>query len=348
MVVRTHDADQMGHPGARPHRPQLRRRPHPGARCRAGGGRVRGPARRAPAAFAGGPGGPGGIASYGSYEELVADPRVDVVYIASPHALHLEHARLAFEAGKHVLCEKPLTLSAAEAEKMIALAAEHERFLMEAMWTACHPVILEVRERLRRGDLGTPRHLHAELGFVVPTDASARMSDPALGASALLDMGIYPLTLAHLMLGEAEELVATANLSDDGIDLDVAVSGRYPGGALASMSASMTSWSSRRAEIATDLGRLSLEDFHHPDFATWVPFAGADGATGGAPERISGAVPVIGRGFGHEIAEVGRCLEGGLRESPLVPHAQTLTILRQMDDVRRQVGVAFPTTTSTR
>ena len=120
-----------------------------------------------------------------------------------------------------------------------------------------------------------PRHLHAELGFVVPPDASARMHDPALGASALLDMGIYPLTLAHLMLGEAEELVATAHLSEDGIDLDVAISGRYPGGALASMSASMTSWSSRRAEIATDTGRLSLEDFHHPDFATWVPFAAA-------------------------------------------------------------------------
>ena len=98
----------------------------------------------------------GAAAAYGSYEELVADPDVDVVYIASPHALHLEHARLAFEAGKHVLCEKPLTLSVAEAEEMIALAGEHDRFLMEAMWTACHPVILELRRRLRAGDFGTP------------------------------------------------------------------------------------------------------------------------------------------------------------------------------------------------
>ena len=288
----------------------------------------------------------GADASYGSYEELVADPRVDVVYIASPHALHLEHARLAFEAGKHVLCEKPLTLSVAEAEEMIALAAEHDRFLMEAMWTACHPVILEVRRRIQAGELGDAR------GSCTPswasssrTDPSDRLLDPALGASALLDMGIYPLTLAHLMLGEAEELVATGHLSDNEIDLDVAISGRYPGGALATMTASMTSWSSRRAEIATDTGRLSLEDFHHPDFATWVPYASGatDGATGGVPERIAGAVPVIGHGFGHEIAEVGRCLEAGLRESPFVPHAQTLTILRQMDEVRRQVGVRFPT-----
>jgi predicted dehydrogenase len=284
----------------------------------------------------------GVASSYGSYEELVSDPQVDVVYIASPHALHLEHARLAFEAGKHVLCEKPLTLTVAEAEEMIALAARHDRFLMEAMWTACHPVIIEVRERIRSGDLGSPRHLHAELGFVVPPDASPRMHDPALGASALLDMGVYPLTLAHLMLGEAESLVATAQLSDDGIDLDVAISGRYPG-ALATMTASLTSWSSRRAEIATDSGRLSMEDFHHPDFATWVPYAtgSGDGTSGNASHRIDGAVPVLGWGFAHEIAEVGRCLEAGLRESPLVPHAQTLTIMRQMDDVRRQVGVEF-------
>ncbi len=287
----------------------------------------------------------GVAASYGSYEELVGDPDVDVVYIASPHALHLEHARLAFEAGKHVLCEKPLTLSAAEAEEMIALATEHERFLMEAMWTACHPVILAVRDRIRAGDLGTPRQLHAELGFVVPPEASPRMRQPELGASALLDMGIYPLTLAHLMLGEAEELVATAGLSDDGIDLDVAISGRYPGGALATMTASLTSWSSRRAEIATDTGRLTLEDFHHPAVAAWTSYAAGsgDGTIGADPEHITGATPVIGHGFSHEIAEVGRCLDAGLRESPLVPHAQTLTILRQMDDVRRQVGVEFPT-----
>jgi predicted dehydrogenase len=171
------------------------------------------------------------------------------------------------------------------------------------------------------------------------------MLQPQLGASALLDMGIYPLTLAHLMLGEAEELTATADLSEDGIDLDVAISGRYPGGAVATMTASLTSWSSRRAEIATDTGRLTLEDFHHPDVAAWTSYAGnvGDGTSGAEPELISGVVPVLGHGFSHEIIEVGRCLAEGLRESPLVPHSQTLTILRQMDDVRRQVGVEFPT-----
>lgn len=285
-----------------------------------------------------------GGTAHGSYEELVADPAVDVVYIATPHALHLDNARLAFEAGKHVLCEKPLTLDARDAEEMVRLAGEHDRFLMEAMWTACHPVIRALTDRLGSGELGRPRHLHAELGFRVEAPPQDRMLNPVLGASALLDMGVYPLTFAHLMLGPVEDLRATAVLGGGGIDLDVSMTGRYAGGALATMTASMTSWSSRRAEIATDLGRIWLDDFHHPARATFTPYVRAEGDwvfEPGSPVEIA-AEPVVGRGYAHEIVEVHRCLRAGLRESPLVPHAQTLTILRQMDDVRRQVGVRFP------
>jgi predicted dehydrogenase len=287
----------------------------------------------------------GAGAAYGSYEELVADPDVDVVYIATPHALHLDNARLCFEAGKHVLCEKPLTLDTADAQEMVRLAGEHDRFLMEAMWTACHPVIRELRTRLAAGEFGAPRHVHAELGFRVDAGPDDRMLDPALGASALLDMGIYPLIFAHLMLGPAQRLTATADLSDRGIDLDVAIAGRYPAGALATMTASMTSYSSRRAEIATDRGRIHLDDFHHPSKAVFTPYGAGPGSwvvEPGAPVEVLGEEPVIGQGYGNEIAEVGRCLRAGLRESPLVPHEQTLTLLRQMDDLRAQVGVSFP------
>ncbi|MFC4787125.1 Gfo/Idh/MocA family protein [Nocardioides sp. MAHUQ-72] len=283
-------------------------------------------------------------AAHGSYEELVADPAVDVVYIATPHAFHLDNARLAFEAGKHVLCEKPLTLSVAEAEEMVALARRHDRFLMEAMWTACHPVVRRLADDVRAGRFGTPRHLHAELGFRVEAPPEDRMLNPALGAGALLDMGIYPLTMAHLLLGEAEALAAVAHLSPDGIDLDVALTGRYPGGALATMTASMTSWSSRAAALATDEGRIDLDDFHHPTRATFTPYAagGSNDVDGRSdPVRIEGHEPVLGRGYAHEIAEVGRCLREGLRESPMVPHTQTLTLMRQLDEVRRQVGVRY-------
>ncbi len=282
--------------------------------------------------------------AYGSYEELVADPAVDVVYVATPHAFHLDNARLCFEAGKHVLCEKPLTLDAAAAEEMVRLAGEHDRFLMEGMWTACHPVVRELRKRLLAGDFGTPRHLHAELGFRVDAGPDDRMLDPALGASALLDMGVYPLAFAHLMLGPAERLLASADLSDRGIDLDIAITGRYPGGALATLTASMTSWSSRAAAIGTDRGRLDLDDFHHPVRAVFTPYGVGgtnDEVDRGTVVEVVGTEPVIGRGYGNEIAEVGRCLRAGLRESPLVPHEQTLTLLRQMDDLRAQVGVGF-------
>ena len=281
-----------------------------------------------------------------SYAALVADPAVDVVYIASPHSLHLEHARLAFEAGKHVLCEKPLTLNTAEAEAMVALAREHDRFLMEAMWMSCNPVINAVRERLHAGHFGAPRRLHAELGFRVDAPPEDRLLDPHLGASALLDMGIYPLTFAHHMLGEAESLSASAVLSSAGIDLDVVVTGSYPGGALASMSASMTSWSSRAASIATEQGRIEFPDhFHHPSYALFTPIddrSTNDDVNRGDVLRIEGDEPVIGAGYGNEIVEVQRCLAAGLRESPLVPHAQTLTLMRQMDDLRSQIGVRFP------
>lgn len=286
-----------------------------------------------------------GGTAYGSYEALVADPDVDVVYVASPHALHLEHARLCFEAGKHVLCEKPLTLDTATAEEMVRLAAQHDRFLMEAMWMACHPVVRELVERLGTGEFGTPRQLHAELGFRVDAGPEDRMLDPALGASALLDMGIYPLTFAHLVLGPAERLTATADLSERGIDLDIAVAGRYPGGALATMTASMTSYSSRRAAIATSTGRIDLDDFHHPARAVFTPYVEGPGSwvvVPGEPVEVLGREPVLGQGYGTEAAEVGRCLRAGLRESPLVPHEQTLTLMRQMDELRAQVGVEFP------
>ncbi|MFA6576122.1 MAG: Gfo/Idh/MocA family oxidoreductase [Nocardioides sp.] len=277
----------------------------------------------------------GAPAAYGSYEELVADPTVDVIYVATPHALHLDHARLAFEAGKHVLCEKPLTLNIAEAEEMVRLAREHDRFLMEAMWMACNPVILRLAADVRAGRFGVPHHVHAELGFRVDAGPEDRMLNPDLGGGALLDMGIYPLTFAHLMLGTAEELTATATLSEAGVDLDVAVTGRYAGGALATMVASMTSWSSREASIATDLGRVEVpQQFHHPTHAFFTPI-------GGEPERIEGDGPVVGLGYGNEILEVARCVQAGLRESPLVPLDHTLLLMRQLDDLRRQIGVRY-------
>jgi predicted dehydrogenase len=287
----------------------------------------------------------GFASAYGSYDELLADASVDAVYVASPHALHVPHVTTALEAGKHVLCEKPITLRTADAEELFTLATQRRLLLMEAMWTACHPVVRTVRDRVHAGEFGVPRHLHAELGFVVDAVPTDRLLDVTMGAGALLDMGIYPLTFAHLILGEAEQLTATAVLSESGVDLDIAIAGRYPGGAVATMTASMTSWSSRCADIATDQGRLVLDDFHHPSHATFTPTAVGgtnDDVERRASVRLESTEPVIGRGYAHEVIEFQRCLADGLLESPLVPHAQTLTLMRQMDRLRSQVGVRYP------
>jgi predicted dehydrogenase len=274
-----------------------------------------------------------GTRAHGSYDELAADPDVDVVYVATPHSYHLEHARMAFAAGKPVLCEKPLALTRAGGEALVDSAGD--LFCMEAMWMACHPLIVDLGRRLREGEFGTPRQVHADLGFVVPADASDRMWDPALGAGALLDMGIYPLTFARLMLGPFAEVAAVGTLADTGIDLDVAVAGRHEGGAVSALTTSMTAATPRTATVATDQGLLALPwDFHHPAYAVWTP-------TDGEPQRIEPPSPVLGTGLGNEAAHVQDCLRDGLSESPLVPRAQTLELLGVMDDLRDQIGVRY-------
>lgn len=268
-----------------------------------------------------------------SYDDLLADPEVDVVYVASPHALHLEQATTAITAGKHVLCEKPLTLDRGTAEALIAVARTHDRFLMEAMWSACNPAWRDLATRLAAGDFGTPRHLAADFSFHADVDPTHRLLNPALGGGALLDIGIYPLTFAHLMLGEAEALSAVGTVTDDGVDLDVAIAGRYPGGTLATLTTGLTSHSPNGALITTDQGWISLAgDFHAADHYVFHPMA--ERGTPGEPVRFDPPVPLIGVGYGNEAVEVGRCLQEGLRESPLVPHAQTLAILGQVDSVR--------------
>jgi predicted dehydrogenase len=279
--------------------------------------------------------------AYGDYGALVADPDVDVVYVASPHALHLEQATLALAAGKAVLCEKPLTLDRSSAEGLVASARAHDQFLMEAMWSACHPVWRDLAGRLRAGDFGTPHHLSADLSFAAGVGPHHRLRNPGLGGGALLDIGIYPLTFAHVMLGEALELRATGVLDPEapgaGVDLDVAIAGRYPGDVLAELRTSLTSYSPCTATITTDQGWIEVPgDFHFPRHFTFHRKAGRTAPS--EPVVFEPPEPILGDGYGNEAAHVHECLRQGLTESPWVPHAQTLTILGQIDDLRRQVA----------
>jgi predicted dehydrogenase len=283
-------------------------------------------------AFAAEHGTPGRTRAYGGYAELVEDAGVDVVYVATPHALHHEHALLALEAGKPVLCEKAFTLTAREAEDLVRVARERRLFLMEAMWMRCNPVVRRVRQLAERGDLGRILQVRADLGFLVDRPETDRLLDPALGGGVLLDMGVYVLTFAHMLLGDPDRVAAVAEMSPGGVDLNLALALGWDSGAVASLSATMTAWSPRTASIATDRGRIDLgEAFHHPREAVWVS----------GEERHVIREELLGTGLAHEAAEVMRCLRSGEVESPLVPLEDTLAIMRLMDAIRERIGLRY-------
>ncbi|HET6652466.1 MAG TPA: Gfo/Idh/MocA family oxidoreductase [Nocardioides sp.] len=270
--------------------------------------------------------------AHGGYASLVADPDVDVVYVASPHSLHREHVLMAFDAGKAVLCEKALTLTGDEAAELVSESRRRGLFLMEAMWMRCNPVIRRVQQLLATGDLGQVTQVRADLGWYVEAPPTDRLLDPMLGGGALLDMGVYTLAFAHLFLGEPDALAAVAGLGDSGIDLNVAMSLGYASGAVASLTASMTGATPRTGSIATERGRFDLADsFHHPVRATWT----SDEVT----ETVE--APLLGNGLAHEAKEVMRCLRAGETESPLVPLDESVAIMRQMDRIRREIGVTY-------
>lgn len=283
---------------------------------------------------------PYGANAYGSYEELVEDPDVDVVYVATPHALHKENTLLAFDAGKPVLCEKSLTLNARDAEELVAVAREKELFFMEAMWMRCNPVIRRLTQLASDGRLGRVRQVRADLGFYVDRPATDRLLAPELGGGVLLDMGIYPLTFAHLFLGEPEQLEAVATMGPSGVDLNLSLSLGYASGAVASLSSTMTSWSPRTATIATETGRVDIaEPFHHTRAATWVSYQEPDPTAEAITETVSGEI--IGTGLANEALEVTRCLRNGETESPLVPLDETVALMRQMDRIRHKIGLTY-------
>jgi predicted dehydrogenase len=276
---------------------------------------------------------------YGDYRSVVEDPAVDVVYVATPHSLHREHVELALEAGKPVLCEKAFTLNAHDAEHLVALAREKNLFLMEAMWMRCNPLVRRLQQLVASGRLGEVRQVRADIGFVVDKPPTDRLLDPVLGGGALLDMGVYPLTFAQLFLGTPSSVAAAAALSEAGADLNVALSLGYGSGAVAALTATMTAWAPRTASLATDRGRVDLPaGFHHPTTATWTAFE-TDRRHSAEPEELH--EDVVGSGLANEALEVVRCLRNGETESPLVPLAETVAMMRLMDDIRDRIGVRY-------
>jgi len=276
--------------------------------------------------------------AYGSYEDLVADPDVDAVYVASPHSEHRAHALLAVEAGKPVLVEKAFTRSAAEAREVLDAAARRDLLVVEAMWSRFLPHYDVVRHVVEAGLIGEVVAVFADHGQRLYPDGPERLSQPELAGGALLDLGVYPVSFADVVLGAAESVRASGTLTDLGVDATTTVTVTNAAGAQGILSCTMAGVTPCTAVVAGTNARLQLTGAFYGAGST-LRLVGRDNEVlderpGGLPEDV--------RGFSYEAAEFARCLVAGETESPLLPHATTLRVMETMDEVRRQIGVVYP------
>jgi predicted dehydrogenase len=271
--------------------------------------------------------------AYGSWDALAADADLDVVYVATPHAAHHAAASTLLRRGRAVLCEKPITLDRASAAELIDTARAAGLFLMEGMWTRCDPAVRRVRSLLDDGAIGAVTTVSADFGAAGPFPPEHRMRAKALGGGALLDLGVYPVALAHLLLGVPDEVRAWSRLGPEGTDENTAIIFGYARGALAALTCGIVGATPNRATITGQFGRIEMDRFFAP--IRYVLECDGHGPL---------VVDLPDEGFRHEIEEVQRCLDGGLLESPLVPPAATLEVMGLLDAIREQVGVAYEET----
>lgn len=271
--------------------------------------------------------------AYGSWAELAADQEVDVVYVATPHSAHHAAAKECLAGGRAVLCEKPFTLDLATSQDLVETARKQGVFLMEAMWTRFNPAVRRAVELVADGAIGAVTAVHADFGIMAPPEPTHRLRAKVLGGGALLDLGVYPITMAHLMLGPPDQFRAWAKLSDEGVDENTGLVFGYDSGAVAALSCGIVGSTPIAAVVTGTAGRI---EFTRPFFATRGFTLFRDGAE---PEYVG--FEFDGGGYQFEAAEVHRCLRAGLLESPLMPHATTLEIMSILDTIRTDLGVEY-------
>ncbi|MGN6611081.1 MAG: Gfo/Idh/MocA family protein [Angustibacter sp.] len=272
--------------------------------------------------------------AHGSYEALVADPDVDAVYVTTPHPGHRDAALLAIAAGKHVLVEKPFTLDAHQAREVVAAARAAGVFAMEAMWARFNPHLVRVREVVESGALGEVVTVTADHGQWFAFDPAHRLFASELGGGALLDLGIYPVSFASMVLGTPSGVSARSVPTSTGVDAQTSVVLDHPSGAQAVISTTLLAKSPCRATIVGTDGYLDIDPtWYAPTSFTVVPRVGS-------AWRYD--EPHAGHGLRHEVAELARCVREGLTESPVMPLDETVAIMTTLDEVRRQIGLTYP------
>jgi len=270
---------------------------------------------------------------HASYEALVADPDVDVVYVATPHPMHHAGALLALHAGKPVLVEKAFTMNGTEAEELVATARADELFLMEAMWTRCLPHIAEIRRLLAEGALGEIVTVTADHGQWFVQDPHFRLFAPELGGGALLDLGVYPVSFASMVLGKPDRIVTLSDPAFTGVDGQTSMLFGYASGAQAVLTCTLSAKSPTRGAIVGTDARIEIDgNFYAPTSFDLISRTG---------ERTRFEAPHEGRGLWHEAEEVARCLREGLLESPLMPLDESVEIMQTMDAVLARAGANY-------
>ncbi len=270
---------------------------------------------------------------YNSYEELVKDADVDIVYIATPHVFHFGQTMLCIQNNKPVLCEKPLSLSPADTAAMIAAAKEKDLFFMEGMWTICMPFIQKIQEIISDGILGDVKYITADFSFGVPNDPEGRLMNKALGGGSVLDVGVYPVFLAAFFLGEPTIIRTVSKLALTGVDEYASILLQYEGNQTAHLFCGIGFQTSIEAEITGTKGRIKIKNpwFKATDFSLQLN----DGTT------TDFAIPHQSNGFEHEIKEVMYCLDNKLLQSPKVPHQLSQCVSNIMETVLQQAGVFY-------
>ena len=271
--------------------------------------------------------------AYGSYEEMVMDPEVDLVYIATPHSHHYPHTRLALEHGKHVLVEKAFTANATEAEELLAMARSKGLFITEAIWTRYMPLSHKVKELMESGIIGEPRVLTATLCYMM--EFKERIVRPELCGGALLDLGVYSLNFARMYFGtDIVRTVSNVHIGPTGMDMHESISLSYADGKMANLQAGALCLNDRQGIISGTEGYIRVDNINCPEvvevYRNYELVARYE-----KPEDMV-------NGYEYQVYECKRCIEEGLLESPMMPHHETLSIMQQMDALRKEWGVKYP------
>lgn len=272
----------------------------------------------------------------GSYEELAADPHVDLVYIATPHSHHYEHARLCILNGKAVLCEKAFTVNARQAEALLQLAKERNVFITEAIWTRYMPFSHTIRELVFNGSIGRPHMLTANLGY--PIAYKERIAKPELCGGALLDIGVYPINFARMIFGtDIDDIQSHCVKNNYGVDIQESISFRYANGNMAVMQLTASCANDRQGIISGEKGYIVVDNINNPQQAAIYDSDHQLVKIYDCPSQISG--------YEYEVQASIDALRRGQLETAAMPHAETLEIMHLLDRLRQQWGVVYPADT---